>query len=390
MRTPRLLLTLVIAAGACPPDLIIGAPIPGLFNTGVGANGALLANGAIDPHYRLVASPDASAPGPNAFVITDTLFPIVAGPWLASGPASKWIGPMANQSTGNLPGDYRYRLTFDLTGLEPASAVITGRWTSDNAGVGIFINGQPTGITYDGNFGAFSATFIIDAGFVEGTNTLDFVVNNAGTSANPTGFRAELTGTADPVSPPGTPPAITMHPVGISAGLGDGATFSVAATGARPLSYQWRRNSEPIAGATNATFTLASVSPGDAGAYDAVVSNPWGTATSTAAVLTVVYLSPAERTYEPAGASSRRTGLVFSEIMYHPREHPDGDNLEFIEIYNSNPFAEDISGYRISGDADFTFPGGTVIPGLGRLVVAPDPAKVAAAYGLAGVLGPLT
>jgi hypothetical protein len=33
--------------------------------------------------------------------------------------------------------------------------------------------------------------FTINSGFVEGTNTLDFVVNNAGTTVNPTGFRAE-------------------------------------------------------------------------------------------------------------------------------------------------------------------------------------------------------
>src|SRR5437867_218872 len=111
-----------------------GAPIPGLFNTGVGTNGALLANGAVDPHYRLVQSADPSAPGPNAFVVNDTLFPIVAGPWLASGPSSKWIGPQSNQSTGNQPGDYTYRLTLDLTGFEPSTAVISGRWTSDNGG----------------------------------------------------------------------------------------------------------------------------------------------------------------------------------------------------------------------------------------------------------------
>src|SRR5580765_878915 len=107
------------------------ATIPGLYNTGVDNNRALLANGVVDPHYRLVQSADASVPGPNALVITDTLFPTVGtGPWLASGPNSKWIGPMANQSTGNLPGDYKYRITFDLSGLEPSTAVITGRWTS--------------------------------------------------------------------------------------------------------------------------------------------------------------------------------------------------------------------------------------------------------------------
>jgi len=135
------------------------ATIPGLYNSGVDNARQLLANGAIDPHYRLVQSSDPTAPGPSAFVVTDTLFPIVTGPWLASGPTSKWIGPMANQSTGNQVGNYTYRTTFDLTGLDPTTAVLTGRWTSDNGGVDILINGVGTGISYDGNFGAFSATW---------------------------------------------------------------------------------------------------------------------------------------------------------------------------------------------------------------------------------------
>jgi hypothetical protein len=40
---------------------------------------------------------------------------------------------------------------------------------------------------------------------------------------------------------------------------------------------------------------------------------------------------------EPLGPSSRRTGLVISEIMYHPAARADGKNLEFIEIFNSEP-----------------------------------------------------
>ena len=95
-------------------------------------------------------------------------------------------------------------------------------------------------------------------------------------------------------------------------------------------------------------------------------------------------------TNEPAGPSSRRTGLAITEIMYHPTNHVSGRNLEFIEIYNSNPWVEDLGGYRISGDADYTFPVGTTIPALGYRVVAPSPADIQAVYGLANVLGPLT
>ena len=95
-------------------------------------------------------------------------------------------------------------------------------------------------------------------------------------------------------------------------------------------------------------------------------------------------------TNEPAGPSSRRTPLAITEIMYHPPDRPDGRNLEFIELYNSSPWPEDLSGYRISGCADYTFPAGTTVPALGYLVVAANPADIQAVYGISGVLGPLT
>jgi hypothetical protein len=95
-------------------------------------------------------------------------------------------------------------------------------------------------------------------------------------------------------------------------------------------------------------------------------------------------------TNEPAGPSSRRTPLAISEIMYHPAARADGRNTEFIEIYNSNPWPEDLGGHRISGDAGYTFPAGTTIPALDYRIVAANPADFQAVYGLTNVLGPLT
>src|SRR4051812_24095251 len=90
---------------------------------------------------------------------------------------------------------------------------------------------------------------------------------------------------------------------------------------------------------------------------------------------------------EPLGQSSRRTGLVISEIMYKPAPRGDLKDLEFLEIFNANPFPEEISGYRFAGEIDFTFPSNTVVNGRSFLVVARTPADVQSVYGLAGVLG---
>jgi hypothetical protein len=94
--------------------------------------------------------------------------------------------------------------------------------------------------------------------------------------------------------------------------------------------------------------------------------------------------------WEPPGPSSRKTGLVISEIMYKPAPRADGKVLEYVELFNSNPFFEDISGYRLSGDIDFTFPTNTVLPGGAFLVVAKSPADVQSVYGITNVIGPYT
>lgn len=97
--------------------------------------------------------------------------------------------------------------------------------------------------------------------------------------------------------------------------------------------------------------------------------------------------SPGAQT-EPLGQCSRLTSLVISEIMYHPLDRPDGLDLEYIELFNSLDTPEDLGGYRLAGDVEYTFPPGTVIPGRAFLVVAHRPADVQSASGLTGVLGP--
>ena len=84
-----------------------------------------------------------------------------------------------------------------------------------------------------------------------------------------------------------TPPTITTQPVSRTIPPGNPATFTVVATGASPLAYQWRKNGTAIAGATTATFTITGAQLSDNGAYTVVVTNALGSATSSAATLLV-------------------------------------------------------------------------------------------------------
>ena len=82
-------------------------------------------------------------------------------------------------------------------------------------------------------------------------------------------------------------PVITAQPENITVTELQTASFSVTASGTAPLSYQWRRNGTPLAGATSATLTIAAALAADHGArFSAVVTNSAGSVTSGEASLT--------------------------------------------------------------------------------------------------------
>jgi hypothetical protein len=82
-------------------------------------------------------------------------------------------------------------------------------------------------------------------------------------------------------------PVIVTQPQSQQVLPGANVTLSVAAGGLPTLSYQWYRNGTIRAGATASTLTLPNVQATDAGTYNVVVSNPYGSAVSDNAVLTV-------------------------------------------------------------------------------------------------------
>ena len=84
-----------------------------------------------------------------------------------------------------------------------------------------------------------------------------------------------------------TAPQITSQPQNVIATLGNAAAFSVGATGAAPLRYQWRKNGTPIGNATNSGYTITLVTTDDTASYSVVVSNRYNTVTSADATLSI-------------------------------------------------------------------------------------------------------
>jgi hypothetical protein len=99
-----------------------------------------------------------------------------------------------------------------------------------------------------------------------------------GSTSNPT----------TPSAPAATAPTITTQPVNAAGTVGSTVTFTVVASGTGPLSYQWQKSGNAIAGATAASYTTPALQIGDDGSmFAVVVTNSAGTVTSGNAKLSV-------------------------------------------------------------------------------------------------------
>lgn len=88
-------------------------------------------------------------------------------------------------------------------------------------------------------------------------------------------------------------PQATVTPAQVNAVAGQNAMFTAATTGTAPLAYQWQRSNNAgatwanIAGASDNTYTLATVLSDNGAQFRVQASNAFGNATSNAASLVV-------------------------------------------------------------------------------------------------------
>lgn len=181
-----------------------------LYDTGVGADGSVLADGATgvngDPHYTLVNVPG----GTSALRVrtSDGGYPIP--PYIGDSITSAWIGPNNQADLHGPDGNYDYQTTFTLTAAQASAYLVTGNWATDNTGVDILINGYSTGnhigdiLDNPATPGFYAYTpFSVNSNFKAGVNMLDFIVYNAHYDAfpndNPTALRVDgIQGTVAP------------------------------------------------------------------------------------------------------------------------------------------------------------------------------------------------
>jgi hypothetical protein len=116
---------------------------------------------------------------------------------------------------------------------------------------------------------------------------------------------------------PSQSPTIVTQPASQTILAGQTATFSVAASGTPPLSYQWQMNGAAISGATAASYTTpAETIAGNGEQFTVDVKSNAGSITSNAATLTVnaatsqLSASPASLDYGNVVAGSESTQRV--------------------------------------------------------------------------------
>ncbi len=268
---------LTVQSGVIAP-IITGEPQPQIVNVGQTATFGVVASGTKPFTYQWQKdSVDISAATDSGYTTPAT----VIGD---SGSTYRCIvsnGAGADSSAAALLTVTTVIIKPTITGDPQSTAVNEGQ----TATFGVIASGTKP-FTYQWQKELVNISGATDSSYTTPATTMGdngtkyrCVVTNSGDSA--TSAEAVLTVNA-------IPPAITGDPQPQSVNVGQTATFGVIASGTKPFTYQWQKNSVNIGGATDSSYTTPATIMGDSGStFRCIVSNGGGNATSGEAILHV-------------------------------------------------------------------------------------------------------
>ncbi|MEQ1842965.1 MAG: immunoglobulin domain-containing protein, partial [Verrucomicrobiales bacterium] len=214
--------------------------------------------------------------------------------------------PIADISVSvHLLHPYVSDLTLDLVGPDGTVVNLSSRNGSSGDNFGTSCAGRTVFTDSSTNRLIFGAAPFI--GFVRPDQPLSSFVGKVGAQINGL-WRLRITDVAEPDSgslvcwtltvspaqcqdaggPCFQPPLITSQPESLSVSEGTSATFRATAIGSSPLAYQWFLDeTNRVLGATSSVLTIASASRLTAGYYSLIVTNRYGSITSSPALLAV-------------------------------------------------------------------------------------------------------
>jgi|GEM_PF-576807 len=179
--------------------------------------------------------------------------------------------------------------TLTVTNLGPAPAVNVTLTNTLPAGV-TFVSASPGCVS-------LGETVIASVGPMPGGSATNFtlvVTPSVGGPNTNTLAAASLTFDPNPSNNSTTnvitvnaPPVVTGQPSDQTVIAGTNVILQVIALGTEPLAYEWFHNGTNLAGAVDCVVTLTNVGAAQAGTYTVIVTNEFGSALSSNAVLTV-------------------------------------------------------------------------------------------------------
>jgi hypothetical protein len=132
-----------------------------------------------------------------------------------------------------------------------------------------------------------------------------------------------------------TAPSIYSQPTNQTAIAGSTVNLSVGASGTLPLMYQWTMGETNLPGATNAVLTLTNVQMSQAGTYSVMVTNAYGSATSSNATLTVNF-PPARITVGGVSGTAGQLVTVPVVLIANGNENAVGFSVDFSSTLLTN------------------------------------------------------
>lgn len=130
--------------------------------------------------------------------------------------------------------------------------------------------------------GSEAILILADVKLSDAGNYSVVVTNTVGSTTS-----ATVRVTVNAVAAPMALPVFETQPAAVAVLGGQAVTLTASAAGTAPVSYQWFRDGEAVAGATGASLTIAAAQAGDAGSYMVVATNAAGAVTSAPAAVAV-------------------------------------------------------------------------------------------------------
>lgn len=127
--------------------------------------------------------------------------------------------------------------------------------------------------------GAIGSTYTLSAATVADTGLYSCFLSGPCTPAGVTSGSAQLTVRA--------PTVVTLHPTSQTVCAGANVSMLASGTGQGTVTYQWRKNGQPISGATSGSYSLPAIQTSSAGAYDCILTAACGSTATNVAVLAV-------------------------------------------------------------------------------------------------------